>query len=328
MVSRYFEGSKYLYKKRFIVPEEESNKRIDIFLKEKLYADFSRRKIKTFIRDGKIKVDGVKITYPSYQVKKGQKVEISLSEDETSLDIVPWSVSLDILYEDEDLVVINKPAGVLVCPTRFEREKTIVSALIHKYRNLPYTDNFLEAGLCHRLDQKVSGVLICAKNLSALKYVQEQFRNGQVEKEYIAMVLGRVDFVEKIVDKELTLCRRKWKVKVSGNTEKKSLRTKKAVTSIYRIEAKEQYSLVKVLPKTGRTHQIRAHLAYIGHPIIGDTLYYREKQKTLQAKTITDLWIKNHPGSIALHSLSIKFRHPRNQRYLKIETPFPTHFQI
>lgn len=245
--------------------ENDELQRLDNFLKE-ILSDFSRSKIQTFIKDGHILINDT-VKKASYLLKENDKISIELPSEQEIM-IRPQDIPLDIIYEDENMLVVNKPSGMLTHPTALERENTLVNALLFKYGNcLSDINGEFRRGILHRLDRNTSGLLMIAKNNEAHEFLAEQVKNHTVVKKYRAVLKG--DYPKDADDIDLPIGR-------NPNQPHKMM---------VRADGKESKTLLKVLKRfgeatyveltliTGRTHQIRVHTAYMKHPVYNDTLY-------------------------------------------------------
>lgn len=248
-----------------LVDENDENKRLDSYLAE-ITPDFSRSKIQNLIKSGNVLIN-TSVKKPSYSLKEGDKIEFELPKDE-ELKIEPQNIPLEIIYEDENMIVVNKPSGMLTHPTSLERENTLVNALLYKYgNNLSDINGEFRRGILHRLDRNTSGLLMVAKNNKAHEYLAEQIRSHTITKKYRAIVKGNYPKDDDVI--ELPIGRNQ------NQPHKMAVRE----------DGKPSTTLVKVLKRfneatylelnliTGRTHQIRVHLSYLKHPIYNDTLY-------------------------------------------------------
>lgn len=248
-----------------LVDENDENKRLDSYLAE-ITPDFSRSKIQNLIKSGNVLIN-TSVKKPSYSLKEGDKIEFELPKDE-ELKIEPQNIPLEIIYEDENMIVVNKPSGMLTHPTSLERENTLVNALLYKFGdNLSDINGEFRRGILHRLDRNTSGLLMVAKNNKAHEYLAEQIRSHTITKKYRAIVKGNYPKDDDVI--ELPIGRNQ------NQPHKMAVRE----------DGKPSTTLVKVLKRfneatylelnliTGRTHQIRVHLSYLKHPIYNDTLY-------------------------------------------------------
>lgn len=249
----------------FITDENDENTRFDNYLSE-LFDNFSRSHFQKMIKNGQILVNG-KIIKPAYKVKLGDKVEIEFQE-ETQNNIYPQNIPLEIVWEDENMAVINKPSGMLTHPTQIETEGTLVNALLHKYgENLSDLNGYFRRGIVHRLDRNTSGLLMIAKNNKTHEFLTEQFKNRAIVKKYLAIVKGNLKEDKGEINQPIG--------RNPHHPEKMAVVEggKPSLTEFRVLERFKEATCVELDLKTGRTHQIRVHMNYIKHPIINDTLY-------------------------------------------------------
>ncbi|MCX7916572.1 MAG: RluA family pseudouridine synthase, partial [bacterium] len=247
-----------------IIYDKKERIRIDKFLKDEL--KLSRERIKNFIKEGKIKVNN-KIIAPSYLLNKDDLIEIYEENEKTIEEIKPEKGDLDIIYEDEDLIVVNKPSGILTHATPKIKTGTLVNFLLY-HTNLSSIGNPYRPGVVHRLDKETSGVIVFAKNDFSYWSLIEQFKNRVVKKEYYAIVIGKFPEMKKKVEFRVSADKKNpLQMKVQF------LKGKDALTEIEVEKYINNYTLLKIKPITGRTHQIRLTLSYLGYPVLGDKKY-------------------------------------------------------
>ncbi len=285
--------------------KEDSKKRIDAFVAEN--TEFSRVAVQRLIEEQKILVNG-KPTKSSYKVQSGDEIQIEKVEAK-EISLEAQDIPLDVLYEDNDIIVINKPKGMVVHPANGNPDGTLVNAVMAICKDsLSGIGGEIRPGIVHRLDKDTSGVIIVAKNDKAHINLSEQIKNHEVEKTYIALVRGNIPENEATINMPIgrsTKDRKKMAVTKSG---------KNAVTHFRVLKRHNNYTLLEVKIETGRTHQIRVHLAEIGFPIIGDSVYSNGKNE----------W--GIEGQ-CLHAKSIRFKHPISNKDMFIEAPLPSYFQ-
>lgn len=289
--------------KEVIVKENDQKKRIDVFLSEQVKE--SRVTIKRWIEEGKITVNQKRVK-PSYLVTEQDNIQIE-QEKPKEVEIKPQNIPISILYEDKDILVVNKPKGMVVHPANGNPDGTLVNAVMAIcHDSLSGIGGEIRPGIVHRLDKDTSGVIVVAKNDKAHINLSEQIKNHEVEKVYWALVRGIVKENEATISMPMgrsTKDRKKMAVDRKG---------KEAITHFRVLERypEHQCTLLEIKIETGRTHQIRVHLSEIGYPVIGDTVYSNGKNE----------W--NIEGQ-CLHAKSLSFTHPISGQKMKIEAPLP-----
>ncbi|HJZ78060.1 MAG TPA: RluA family pseudouridine synthase [Vicinamibacterales bacterium] len=299
------------------VPEESDGTRLDVFLTSSL-AGQSRSQIQRLIKEGHVKVAGreAKANQP---VKTGQNVAIDIPEP---VDPVPQpeAVPLPILYQDRDLIVIDKPAGMVVHPAAGHDSGTLVNALLHHVDDLSGIGGEKRPGIVHRLDRGTSGLMVVAKNDRAHDELSRQFREREVEKEYAALVWGEVMAGRRI---DAPIGRDPSNRKKMSSEPARLRRSREAVTRIVRAEHFGRVlTLARVAIHTGRTHQIRVHLSAIGHPIVGDPLY-----GGVHRRVPGDIRAVTHLERPFLHAARLAFTHPVDRRRMQFESELPGDLQ-
>jgi 23S rRNA pseudouridine1911/1915/1917 synthase len=296
---------------RWIVTSDSVRIRLDQFL-IRLNPGESRSQIQNWIRKGLLRVNGHQVK-TGYLTRLNDRIELHAPESYPDQPF-PEAIPLDILYEDSDLAVINKPAG-MVCHTGAGiRSGTLVNALLHHLGPLEAGDP-QRPGIVHRLDKLTSGVMLAAKNGLAHRQLSRQFKNRQVQKEYVAMVYGRPAPAAGTIDMPLG--------RDPKDRKKISIRARKARSAITHYTVTETcgpVSLLRIQIETGRTHQIRVHLAQKGHPIVGDSVYGANRARDLPGRISAAVRELQRPF---LHSQRIEFRHPRSGEWLSFSAPLP-----
>ncbi|MCK5494387.1 MAG: RluA family pseudouridine synthase [Candidatus Omnitrophica bacterium] len=284
----------------FIILEENSGIRLDKFLSENL-SDLSRSKINKLIDNGSVKVNGT-IKKSSFKLKSGQTIRVNINEQ--SLILEPFKKEINIIYEDNYIIVIDKPAPLVVHPPHIGYNSTLVNALIYLDKKLS-SINPLRPGVVHRLDKETSGLMVLAKDNICHENIINQFKKRTVKKVYVAVVWGQVKKDKLSVN--LPLARdKKNRLKMAVSF----LGAKEAYTEIEVVKRFKDKTLLSIKPRTGRMHQIRVHLKFLGFPIVGDKKY----------------GIKDNYIELFLHSKELCFMHPVKGNLLKFETPLPERF--
>ena len=297
----------------FTVAADSAGQRLDRFLVSVL-ADLSRSQIQKLIAEGRVRV-GTREVRPNHAMHVGDRVVVNLPEPApTSLE--PEAAPLEILHQDADIVVVNKPPGMVVHPGAGHGSGTLVNALLHHISDLSGIGGELRPGIVHRLDRGTSGVMVVAKNDAAHHELSRQFHDREVEKEYIALVWGAVQAGRRI---DAAIGRDPvHRQKMSA----RSRRAREAVTRITRTFHLPGLTLCQVAIHTGRTHQIRVHLSAIGHPIVGDALY-----GGVHRRVPGDIRAVTHLQRPFLHAARLAFKHPRDGRRMEFTAALPADLQ-
>ncbi len=305
-VSQILEEGKMLKLK---VSRGEKGIRLDLFLSRKLPKSISRNMIQKAIKEGKVKVNG-SVVKPSYRLKGGEEIILEVPTKEKP-EILPENIPLDVIYEDKDIIVINKEAGMIVHPLPSKTSGTIVNAILALCDDLQGIGGVLRPGIVHRLDKETSGVMVIAKNDLSHNFLSLQFKNREVKKRYLAIVGGCVNKDYGVIDSPIGR-HPQIRIKMALLDWGKSAVTEFRVLRRFGKIA----TLVEAKPKTGRTHQIRLHMKSIGNPILGDKLY---------GKGVKDAIFGANRQM--LHALSIEFKHPRTGKYMRFNAPLPDDFK-
>ncbi len=289
--------------KKFHVPAEEEGARLDKYLSAVLESH-SRAQIKRMLDDGAITVDGTR-RKPSHSLKEGEIITVEI-EKKRPFILKHHPMDIEIVHEDAHLMVVNKPSGLIVHPTETTEETTLVEGLLDKIEKDAFDDPF-RPGIVHRLDKDTSGLLLVAKNQSVLNSLQESLKERDVNREYMAIVEGVVDHSKgKIV------------APIGRHPKKRHLMAvteggKESITHFETVERFKAHTLVKCRLETGRTHQIRVHMKYIGHPVVGDNTYGHKKKAEAYGQY--------------LHAFKIAFTHPVTEEHLTFEAKLPRMFE-
>ena len=290
----------------YVIDAEKTNIRLDKAI-TLLNPNLSRMTIQRLIDEGKIRVNENKIK-ASYKTKLGDEIKIVIEEPK-KVNIVAQNIPIEVLYEDKDIIVVNKPKGMVVHPGNGNQDGTLVNAIMNLCENsLSGIGGEIRPGIIHRLDKDTSGVLIIAKNDMAHINISNQIKNRETKKIYIALVRGIIKEDEATINMPIGRSKKDRK-KMSVTKE-----GKEAISHFKVLKRFKNYTLLEIKIDTGRTHQIRVHMSEIGHPIIGDYIYSIGKNEF------------NVIGQM-LHSKTIEFKHPRTGERMKIEAPIPNYFK-
>lgn len=287
------------------IEEDVEGERLDVFVTEYL-SELSRALVKNLIKENRIKVNA-KPAKASYRLKTGDEITVDQPEP-VKVNIEAQDIPLDIIYQDQDIIVVNKAKDMVVHPAHGNWDNTLVNALLYHVKDLSGINGELRPGIVHRLDKDTSGALVVAKNDMAHRNLAEQIKSHNMKKEYLALVHGVIKENLGTIDAPIGRSktdRKKMAVVADGRT---------AVSEYEVLQRFQNYSLVKVRILTGRTHQIRVHFAYIKHSIVGDPLYGSGKKHF-------------NLDSQALHAHVLGFNHPRSGEYMEFVSPIPAYFQ-
>ncbi len=287
-----------------VIGDTDVGKRLDLFLSEEI--DESRSYVKNLTEQGLVLVNG-KSVKAGYSVKKGDVVEYELPEIK-QLDLAPADIPIDVVYEDDDVAVINKAQGMVVHPAPGSYDNTLVNALLFRLKSLSSINGVARPGIVHRLDKDTSGLLVVAKNDDAHVELQSQIASKEAKRYYIALVDGVINKDEGVIDTYIDRSQKDRKMMAVSREGK----GRRAITHYKVLERLGGYSLVEYELKTGRTHQIRVHSKHIGHPIVGDRVYGGS----------TSLYDQGQ----LLHAFRLQFTHPRTKRLMSFEAPLPKYF--
>ena len=288
-----------------IFVDEEDDERIDAYLTQHLN-EMSRAHIKRLIKDELVKVNNKNVK-PRYIVKTGDHIVVSLPQEQ-EIEINAESIPIDIIYSDEDVAVINKPQGMVVHPAPGNYSGTLVNALLYHFKTLSDINSKMRPGIVHRIDKDTSGLLMVAKNNFTHEDLAQQLKEHSTTRKYYALVEGNIKEDSGTINAPIgrhPIDRKKMTV-----TDKNS---KEAITHFKVLERFEKHTLIEAQLETGRTHQIRVHMAFINHPVVGDPVYgYKNQKFKLKGQL--------------LHAKTLGFIHPRTKKYLEFDSEIPEYF--
>ena len=300
--------------REYKVPYEFEHYRLDQFIAKKLPAT-SRNRIQKLIDGGFAKLNGSVCSKPARKVLHDDLVELDIPAPKRA-EILAEEIELDVVYEDKDLIVINKPAGMVVHPAQGHRSGTLVNALLNHCKDLSGIGGVERPGIVHRLDKETSGLIVIAKNDNAHNVLSNAFKNRKIEKKYLALVHGIVKEDKGTISapigrsqydrKKMAVIELRSEKDVNDNAKKhRKSKSRSAVTHFTVLKRYKDTTLLDLKLETGRTHQIRVHLSHAGYPIVGDKIYGQKKDKT---------------EKMALHSYLLGFDHPVSGEYLEFRT--------
>lgn len=293
----------------YIISDEGVSKRLDVFLTSKL-DNITRSYVKNLIDSEDITVNG-KTTKAGYILKKSDKVTVNIPELR-SLDVCAEDIKLDIIYEDDDVIIVNKEKGMVVHPANGNYTGTLVNALMYTHKdNLSGINGVIRPGIVHRIDKDTSGILVIAKNDIAHKKLSQQFKVHSITRKYIALVKGIIKEDELIIDKPIG--------RNPKDRKKMAITQKNSRNAITHIKVLRRYyssnvTLVEATLETGRTHQIRVHMSSIGHPLVGDEVYGSKDTKFAVSGQM-------------LHAKVLGFIHPTTNNYIEFDSKLPDYFE-
>lgn len=296
----------------FTIGLDQAGQRLDAFLASQIEG-WSRARLQRLIDAEDVLVNG-KLSKPSYKLREHDELEVELTSP-TTTSFTPEAIPIDIVYEDETLLVVNKPAGLVVHPAAGIQSGTLANALAYHFQQLPNASS-VRPGIVHRLDRDTSGLLVVAKTEAALDNLSDQFRARTVYKSYLALVHGRVASDAGKIDQPLAR-------DPSNRTRMAVVRGGRSALTLYRVNRHfHRFTLLDVELKTGRTHQIRVHLAWIKHPVVSDEIYGGGRDNTIQ-----NVRLRAHLRNLGrhfLHAEKLAFTHPQTNERVEFHAPLPT----
>ena len=295
---------------------ENEGERLDAFLASHVEG-WSRARLQRLIEEADVLVNGHAVK-SSYKLRDNDEIEVELTPP-PSTAFAPENIPLDIVYEDDELIVVNKPAGIVVHPAAGVTSGTLANALAFHFQQLSTAGGVVRPGIVHRLDKGTSGLMVVAKTESAHENLADQFRDRAIFKSYVALVHGQVEKRTGQIDQPIARDR-------GNRTRMAVVRGGRPSISIYRVRKRfARFTLLNVELKTGRTHQIRVHLAWLKHPVVGDEAYGSGRDKT-----IPDHKLRSEIANLGrqfLHAEQLGFRHPRTNEEMRFTAPLPPKLQ-
>ena len=308
-----------------VVPLNFNGFRIDKFLQSQI-TEFSRTRLQSLIHDGQVKLNDNIINNPAKKIKEKDEIKINFPAPKKTL-IKPNKISLDILYDDDDIIIINKPSGVVVHPGAGNYENTIVNGLLYKYQNkLSSIGGKLRPGIVHRIDKDTSGVIVVAKNDNAHINLSQQFSKHTIKRTYEAIIWGSLKPQSGTIQEKISRSVRNRQLMAVRKEKGKIAITNYKTLKIFQNSDLPKISLIECKLKTGRTHQIRVHMSFKGNPILGDRSYGKSKKKFKKINTEVEKKINNFNRQ-ALHAKSLGFIHPSSKKEVSFEAKRPKDFE-
>lgn len=298
------------------VSADNEGERLDAFLASHIEG-WSRARLQRLIEEADVLVNG-RAVKSSYKLRLSDEIEVELTPP-PSTSFAPEDIPLDVVYEDDELIIVNKPAGIVVHPAAGVTSGTLANALAFHFQQLSTSGGMVRPGIVHRLDKGTSGLMVVAKTESAHEDLADQFRDREVFKSYVALVHGQVEKRTGLIDQPIARDR-------GNRTRMAVVRGGRPAISIYRVRKRfARFTLLNVELKTGRTHQIRVHLAWLKHPVVGDEAYGSGRDKTVPDHKLRSEIAKL--GRQFLHAEQLGFRHPRTKEELRFTSPLPSELQ-
>ena len=311
---------------KFSVNKEDDGNRLDLMLTKRI-GSLTRSKLKKVIESKNVKINNCIVSSPSKKVRLNENIVVSFFQKENN-KIEPFKTKIDVVYEDKDLLVINKPAGMVVHPGAGNFKKTLVNALVFKYKKkLSDINGELRPGIVHRIDKETSGLLVVAKNNLAHSKLAKQFSEHTIERKYLALVWGVIRPLKGKIETLIARSKKNRQLMAVSEIKGKKAITNYSTQKVYNIKDIPKVSLIECELETGRTHQIRVHMNFKGNPIVGDKSYGRSLKKFKKIDSNVENKL-NNLNRQALHAKSLGFFHPRTEKEIFFEAERPNDFEM
>jgi 23S rRNA pseudouridine1911/1915/1917 synthase len=309
---------------KFSTTEEDVGYRLDVVLAKRI-TDLTRSNLKKIIESKNVTVDNTVISSPSKKINLNELINVNFTIENTN-EIKPSNIKLNIVYEDKDLLVVNKPSGMVVHPGAGNYEKTLVNALIYKYKKLSDINGSLRPGIVHRIDKETSGLLVVAKNNFSHSELGKQFSEHTIKRKYLALVWGVIRPLEGRVETLIARNKKNRQLMAVSEVNGKNAITNYKTIKVFDIKDIPKISLIECELETGRTHQIRVHMSYKKTQLLGDKQYGK---KNIKFKKIDkDFEDKlNRLNRQALHAKSLGFIHPHNKKFMNFDSDLPQDYK-
>ena len=310
---------------KILSTSSDKGKRIDIFLSEKL-KEMTRSNIRKIINQKKVTINNVIVEAQSKKIKEDEEINITFNE-EINKNIMPSNKYLEIIYEDKDLMIINKPQGMVVHPGAGNKDNTLVNALVGKYKKkLSNLGGATRPGIVHRIDKDTSGLLVVAKNNFTHADLGRQFSKHSITRKYIALIWGVLRPLQGTIETFITRSKRNRQLMTNDDFKGKKAITNYSIIKVFNKKNIPKVSLVEFELKTGRTHQIRVHMIYKGTSLLGDQKYRKRNMKFKKIDIEFEKILNSFKGQV-LHASTLGFDHPRNLKKVEFKTKLPLKFK-
>ena len=310
---------------KFSTIKKDVGKRLDIILSEKI-SDLTRSSLKKIVESNGVKVDNLVINSPSKKLKLNQSVSIEITNDEI-INLKPAKINLDIVYEDKDLLIVNKPVGMVVHPGAGNYKKTLVNALIYKYQNeLSNINGNLRPGIVHRIDKDTSGLLVVAKNNISHSNLGKQFSDHKIDRTYVCLVWGVIRPLSGRIETLIARNKKNRQLMTVSDVNGKKAITNYKTLKVFEIKDIPKISLLECKLETGRTHQIRVHMKYKNSPLLGDKQYSKTNLKFKKINKDFEKVFSALKGQ-ALHAKNLGFLHPTKNKFILFESELSKDFK-
>ncbi len=310
---------------KFLVKKKDSGKRVDVYLAEKI-SDLTRTYIKKLIIKNNLKINNKEINLPSIKLKDNDKIIFEINEKFEN-KLIPNDIDLSIVYEDKDILIINKPKGMVVHPGAGNKKETLANALAFRYKkNLSNLNGKLRPGIVHRIDKETSGILVVAKNNLSHFKLGTQFSNHSIKRRYKCLVWGVIRPLNGKIETLITRNKKNRQLMTVSELNGKRAITNYKTIKVFLIKDVPKISLIECELETGRTHQIRVHLKYKGATIIGDSKYGGKKTKFKKINQEFYTLLKNIQGQ-TLHAQTLEFNHPTKNKWVRFNSDLPSDFK-
>ena len=310
---------------KFFINKDDNDIRLDVFLSNKI-VHLTRSNIKKIIENGNVKINNKVINSPSKKVKTTESISVSLKEKNSEV-LLPNEIKLDVRFEDKDIIIINKPKGMVVHPGAGNYHNTLANALAHQFKNnLSNINGSLRPGIVHRIDKETSGLLVVAKNNFSHSNLGKQFSEHTIGRKYVCLVWGVIRPLKGRLETLISRSKKNRQLMTVSEVNGKKAITNYKTIKVFSVKNIPKISLIECELETGRTHQIRVHMKYKGVSLLGDKQYGK---KNLKFKKIDENFLKilNNIDGQTLHAKSLSFNHPTSKKLVNFESNLPKDFQ-